>query len=412
MRWQCTPPSMSRGTDKASEETKSQRACPRKGVTMAHTLNRCGSITPSRLGGTQTAGCAPAERAEARGQIDPPRGRVSLSPRWGRFVTSACLFLVAAIVGLANAPLAAAEGVSIAGATPVVYGQQEFGNTINGGEGQDGCGEGPPKYSYRSWWALPMTAGDEVKVDWETHQTRMNMNLFAVGITDYTFLNTEPIAESEVNSNFKEEMTYTASQTGILPLEFHSDSGCGNEPGTYNFTASVLHAVVLSVPVVKTLPVSGTISVGVHNPDGVPISDPSLAVTFDVMASGSPVGVGSAPVLNGTATIPFTFAAAYAGHSVTIEARSSGTAYLPGSSATELVTVAKPVVSPNCVVPGVHHGETLAQMESAIRRSHCAVGHVHRVRSRHHRSGTVLAVSPRPSSHVPSGTPVSIAVSR
>jgi hypothetical protein len=318
--------------------------------------------------------------------------------------------------------VAHAEGKSIAEATPVVYGQQQFGNTSNGGEGTPGCFATSDHHSYRSWWALNATAGDEVKVDWQTHQTEMNMNIFAVGSTDFTFLNENPVASSTVAANFSEEATYTAVRTGVLPLEFHSDTGCGNEPGPYNFTASVLHAVVLSVPTLTTLPQTGSIFVGVHNPDGVPISDPSLIVSFNVEVSGgaSYAAVGAAPVANGAATIIYSLPAGYAGHSVTIQAASSGPAYLPGASATEVVSIPQPPPPPPppppprrpCIVPAVHHHETLAQMQLALHHANCAVGVIRHVRRRHVRRGYVLSLGPRPGSHLAAHARVQIVLSR
>jgi hypothetical protein len=325
--------------------------------------------------------------------------------------------LVASALG-ASPTSASADAGTIASATPVVYGQQEFGNTLNGGTGEPSCFGSPPQKSYRSWWALSVTAGDELKVDWETHQTSMNLNLFPVGTTDFTFLTGSPLVSQQVNANFKAEAKYTATQTGVLPFEFHSDTGCGSEPGPYDFVASVLHAVVLSLPVVTQLPPAGTVTVGVHNPDGAPLSDPSLVVTFNTLVSESPTAVGSAPVVNGVATIPFTLPASAIGHSVTVEATSAGGSYLPSSSATESVTVPAPYVPapyappPICIVPSVRRHETLSHIEAVIRHAHCTVGRVRRVHNRRHRRGTVISVSPRSASHLPTGARVSITVSR
>ena len=307
------------------------------------------------------------------------------------------------------APVVLADAGTIAGATPVVYGQQEFGNTATGGVGQTRCSTGS---SYRSWWALSVTSGDALTVDWETQITSMNMNLFPVGTTDFTFLNTEPLVSEQVNANYKEQATYTATQTGIVPLEFHSDSGCNNPPGDYNFTASVLHAVVLSLPTVSTLPLSGTISVGVHNPDGVPLGS-GLSVTFNVLISGeSYTAVGSAPVSNGVASVSYVVPATAAGHSVTIEATSSGAGYLPGTSATQIVSILAPLPPPPplppCVVPSFR--ASLSTVERRIRAAHCSLGTVYYSPSRH-RHGVILRLSARPGTHLASGTILSVFVS-
>lgn len=312
-------------------------------------------------------------------------------------------------VGLASSASALADAGTIASATPVVYGQQEFGNTTEGGVGQPGC-DSSTGSSYRSWWALSVTAGDALTVDWETHSTSMNLNLFPVGTTDYTFLDTNLLTSEEVNANYKAEATYTATQTGIVPLEFHSDTGCGNPPGPYNFTASVLHAVVLSLPTVTSLPLNGTISVDVHNPDGVSLSDPGLSVTFNVLVSGESayVGVGSAPVSNGVATINFAMPSTAAGHSVTIEATSNGAGYVPGSSATQVVSVPAP---PTCVVPAVGHAEQLAVEESALATDHCAVGQLLYMTSSNVPRGDVVRLEVDPGTKLAAGSPVGIVVS-
>jgi hypothetical protein len=318
---------------------------------------------------------------------------------------------------VAVAPTSAlADGQAIASATPVVYGQQEFGNTADGGSGESRCGSGSGN-AYRSWWGLSVTAGDQVTVDWETQEKGMGLFLFPVGTTDFTFLTTGALIEQGVNINYKEQATYSAPQTGVLPVEFKSDTGCGHPTAPYNFTATVRHGVVLALPTVTTLPDSGTISVAVRNPDGVPINDPGLAVAFNVLVSGSTyVAIGNAPAINGTATVSFALPSSAFGHSVTIEASSAGASYLPGSSATQIVTVAKPTPlpppPPPCIVPSVKRGETLGAIEYAIRRAHCAVGNIRHVRSRRRRRGAVISASPRSGSYLAFGTPVQIVISR
>jgi hypothetical protein len=80
----------------------------------------------------------------------------------------------------------------------------------------------------------------------------MLLQIFPVGTADFTFLKTNTLVEQAVNINFKEEASYTATQTGLLPAEFKSDTGCGAHTAPYNFTATVLHAVVLSLPTLTT----------------------------------------------------------------------------------------------------------------------------------------------------------------
>ncbi len=321
----------------------------------------------------------------------------------------ACVLVATAAIGTSPA---IADGQAIASATPVVYGQQEFGNTANGGVGDSRCVSSGN--AYRSWWGLSVTSGDQLAIDWETHEKSMTLFAFPVGTTDFTFLTISALLEKQVNINYKEQATYTATQTGVIPIEFKSDTGCNNPTAPYNFTATVLHAVVLSLPTVTALPDSGAISVAVHNPDGAPLSDPNLVVSFEVLVSGSSyTAVGSAPVVNGTATVPFTLPSSTFGQSVTIEASSTGAVYVPGSSATEAVTVAKPAPPPPpCVVPTMRRGQSLRSVEAAIRRAHCAVGRIVRIRTRRYRRGAALSISPRSGSQLPNGTPVAIVASR
>jgi hypothetical protein len=155
--------------------------------------------------------------------------------------------------------------------------------------------------------------------------------------------------------------------------------------------------------------------VGVHNPDGAAINDAALLVSFSVQVSGSSpyTVVGSAPVVNGSATVGYTLPGAAAGHSVTIQAASSGAAYLPGSSSTEIVNVPKPPPPPPpCVVPTIHHRETLAQMRSALRRGNCGLGPVRRSRSRRVARGYVIGLGPRSGSRLPAASLVQIVLSR
>ncbi len=261
---------------------------------------------------------------------------------------------------------------------PVTYGQQAFGNTSSGFKDSDG--------RYWSWWALSVTSGDDVE-----HGSH------------------------GLSSNGRGEERVTAPNTGVIPIAFVSESCCSSgKPGPYDFTAPVLRAVVLSIPSVSALPAAGTISVGVHNPDGAPINDPGgLSVTFDIISAGSsaPTPVGSGKAVNGTATMAYSVPPVDVGSSVKIEATSAGTAYLAASSAPQAVSIQKPIAPPACVVPTVHHGETLRQMEHAISHNHCSGGHIRRVRS-HHRRGLVIAVSPRPATRLASRARIGIVVSR
>jgi hypothetical protein len=81
----------------------------------------------------------------------------------------------------------------------------------------------------------------------------------------------------------------------------------------------------------------------------------------------------------------------------------------PEITASAALTVAVP--PPSCIVPHIHAGSTLASIEQRIRRAHCAVGHVHRQRSRHYRRGEVLRLGARPGQVLPFHTALEIVVS-
>jgi hypothetical protein len=116
------------------------------------------------------------------------------------------------------------------------------------------------------------SAGDDVTLDWETQQPELYMDLLPIGTTDFTFLDVAPLAQQTVQANYKAEATYTVPQDGQLPFEFKSDTGCQEPPAPYDFTATIQHGVVLSLTGPATLPMISTIAVGVHTPDGAPIT--------------------------------------------------------------------------------------------------------------------------------------------
>jgi hypothetical protein len=73
---------------------------------------------------------------------------------------------------------ASAEGGNSIAAGPVVtFGQLETGNTASG--------EPFGSYIVKSFWNLPVRAGDEITIDWEAKRgTRIIV--FAPGTTDFT----------------------------------------------------------------------------------------------------------------------------------------------------------------------------------------------------------------------------------
>jgi len=311
---------------------------------------------------------------------------------------------------LAGASTAVADGgQTIAGAPTVVFGQQEFGNTANGGEGQPGCFSSTGN-TFRSWWGVAATAGDELTIDWETQSPSMYMNLFQVGTTDYNEPDQTPLVQENVNSNYKAEGTYTAIQSGVLPLEFFSDSGCGNPPAPYDFTVSVIHALAVSLSTL-TGSLSGVATAGVHNPDGGPLSGPPLVVNLQVSGVGLPwTSIGSASPVNGVATIDYAVPASLAGKAVEFRAVGQGTGYQTNTSSVQTVTIRS--LPPACVVPSYRVGESVIVAKRAIAAHHCSLGPIWHHRNRHVKRGGVVALSPTPGSKYPNGHPVGIIVSR
>jgi hypothetical protein len=245
--------------------------------------------------------------------------------------------LFSAVLGLAlTAPAAMADGgQSIAGATGVIYGQQEFGNTANGAVAPGGCAaDWAPKY--RSWWALSVVAGDHITIDWEA-QPATALNLFAVGTTDFTFEQVEPLTSDEPSDNGKSELTYTASQTGSMPLEFVADTGCNDAEvvGPYDFTSYVRHAVRLAIQRAPGLTAHSTVRVAVHSAAGTPISDPGLQVAIEIKrAGGAWRTVGTASPADGVAKVRLSIPRSYRHVRVSLRARASGANYVNETSST------------------------------------------------------------------------------
>ena len=87
------------------------------------------------------------------------------------------------------------EGTSIATAQAVVFGQQEFGNTINGRLWENGnCDEGKRKEN-ESYWTLSLVAGDELAIDWEAQQPQTKLELFPIGTTDFSLGKAAPLVQ-------------------------------------------------------------------------------------------------------------------------------------------------------------------------------------------------------------------------
>ena len=236
-------------------------------------------------------------------------------------------------------------GTSIAGATSVTPGQQEYGNTATGAQtpSQQDCADSDSIH-YRSWWSLAVSAGDHVTIDWATQQY-MGLFVLPEGTNDYTLGNVSSVVTQVPNSNGANQATYVVPQDGTLPWEFASDtgtcdaSGAAADPGPYNFTAFIRHGVVLTLPPQpRKLPTAGTEIIRVHSPDGAPISDPSLTVTL-TLVQRHPLTLGHAVVNAGAARIRYRVPARYAGKRVTIKATSQGAEYVNAATRSGTVSV-------------------------------------------------------------------------
>jgi len=185
----------------------------------------------------------------------------------------------------------------------------------------------------RSWWLLPVIAGDEVTIDWEVQSRPPVIEILPAGTNDFNSSSNSTVARGGLQPNNKGELTYQATVTATLPVGFGYITGCDQKPGgPYNFTASVVHRLVLGIPPTSTLARKGTLSVAVHSPDGGPVNNPAVQLALQIKGRGSwqTIGVGTAanPVI--AYRVP-----ARLRHSrhVTLRALAHGQGYSPTSSA-------------------------------------------------------------------------------
>jgi hypothetical protein len=339
-------------------------------------------------------------------------------------------------------------GQSIATATPVVYGQLEYGNTANGGVTTDGAD------GYESYWALNVTNGDDVTINWQApldiSQNGPLLSAFEVGTNDANLEDASPVESDSLGANGQDVMTFTADETGVMPLDFESNECCDESaPGPYQFTATVTHAVVLTLPTLSTLAAKGTIDVGVANPDGVALSDPSLSVELQVHAGSQAWStIGTASASGGSARIAYTVPASLAGKTLQLQALAQGADYQTQASDTQSVTAAASGSTgsgsgsnsgsgsssgsgskhgsgsnsgskgrhgsasssgPACVVPGLV-GKKLHAATKALAGARCRLGRVRRTGAAGHEHGRVIWQSLVPGSHLRKGTKVTLVV--
>jgi hypothetical protein len=234
---------------------------------------------------------------------------------------------------LAFAPAAWAEGTSIASAPAVVFGQQEFGNTLNGHQwNNENCNTGH-RTDFESFWALNAVAGDKFVVTWEA-VPQTSIEVYPIGTTDFNFTKARAFLTEPISSNGKGEFTFSETTTsGVLPFVAHNaicEPPYG--PGPYNFTVIVTHALGVSLPSTKILRSKGTLTVTAHNLEGKAIVDPAVQIELQIKGSGSwqTIGVGTAANPAIAYKIP---ARLRHNRHVTLRALAHGTGYTPASSA-------------------------------------------------------------------------------
>jgi hypothetical protein len=227
-------------------------------------------------------------------------------------------------------PALAAGGATIGAAPTVAYGQQEFGNTATDSTpAQDLCNGA----EQNSWWLLPVTAGDRVIIDFQGTGAQYEA-LYPVGTSDYNVNNASSVEHAELGSNGAQEAVVTVQQDGTMPLDFSTyDCTFGNfgKPGPYNFTVGVQHALVVSLAVtgMNRRRHRTSFSLGVHSPNGVAISNPSLQVAVQRLAGGKWIAVRTTTA---AATIPVAWARALRGRWQSVRVEVSGSGYLSATS--------------------------------------------------------------------------------
>ncbi|HWF52443.1 MAG TPA: PASTA domain-containing protein [Solirubrobacteraceae bacterium] len=368
--------------------------------------------------------------------LDQP-GRMRPSLR-GRLRRCAGVAVAAGAVSLsAGSAIARADGAqTLAGATPVALGQLELGTTVTGALTTDGLD------GYESYWALPVTNGDDVTINWQAPLDVSGngplLSAYEVGTNDATLADATAIESDTLGTNGLDSMNFTADASGVMPLQFESNECCSESiPGPYQFIATVTHAVVLNLPNVSSLSDKGTMSVGAVNPDGLALSDPTLAVSLQVQSGSQPWStIGTASVSAGTAKIAYTVPGSLAGKTLKLQALAQGAAYQTQTSDTRTVSVPAAATGSGsgsgsggskggtgtgssretrargaCVVPTLV-GKKLRLAKQALHGAGCRVGQVRHAHVKSSGQGRVLSQSMTAGSHARAGSKVNLVVGR
>jgi hypothetical protein len=193
------------------------------------------------------------------------------------------------------APAAWGDGArTIAGAPRAAWGVAHTGTTVDVGAP---C---PARIgSFFSYWTLRVIEGDRLTIDWGAQQKGTVLSLLPAGTADPAAAPTDTDTLEEMYG--KSELNAApAARSGIVPLQVHGFV-CDGGGGPYDFTASVRHAVRLSLPAGRR--VRSRVTVTVRTPDGRPVSSRALRVSVQARLRGHWRPAGRASVAHGRARV-------------------------------------------------------------------------------------------------------------
>ena len=245
-----------------------------------------------------------------------------------RATTIACVcigFLLYAATAFATG------GATIAAAPAVTFGQQEFGNTATDSSSSQSICHAAAEMD--SWWLVPAIAGDQLTIDFAGSGVEY-ATVYPVGTTDYNVTDTSDVAQAEIGSNGAQQLVVKTDRDGTFPLDFSTtncDFGGSATPGPYNFTAYVSHEIVLALTAVAHPRSHSTaFKAAVHNPDGLPLTNPVLRASFRQIAGHKTTSLA-------TVAAPFAFVRKWPkrlrGAKQTIRVTVTGPGYRPASKA-------------------------------------------------------------------------------
>jgi hypothetical protein len=249
---------------------------------------------------------------------------------------------------LAPAHAFAAGGKSIATAPPVTYGQQEFGNTAEDQYLEESCGF--EIAAWRSYWNLPVTAGDLLTIDWEgTRGTEIK--LVPVGTTDYTLFQVDPVVSEELPSSGRSQVQYTVPLSGVMPLYFRTCTYSWDTPGPYNFIVTAQHSLSIGLASQTNIQTNSVISGSARLASGAPVPD---GMSFTLTAAW-PDGNASytAASVGGGLSFQLALPESTEGQAVALTmSRAADSEYLEAKSGELTAKVAKPHPAP--ITPVTH----------------------------------------------------------